>query len=272
MTSPENKILKSDKKPKGSAPGSLQESEKTDSLIDHMIELRNRLLISLASVLVVFLSLVYFSNEIYIFLSTPLTSLLPEGSTMIATGVTSPFFAPFKLTMVLSVIIAIPIVLHQLWSFISPGLYQHEKKFAIPLLFSSILLFYAGIAFAYYLVFPLMLSFFTSVGPENVAMMPDISQFLDVALKLFFAFGIAFQIPIATLLLVWSGITTVESLSSKRAYVIVGCFIFGMLLTPPDVISQTLLAFPMWVLFELGILFSRLIQKKETDNVSANQG
>lgn len=262
MAGSENKIIKTDQEKENLNP------EQSDSMIDHLIELRGRLLKTLASVLIVFLSLVYFSNEIYVFLSAPLTSLLPEESTMIATGVTSPFFAPFKLTIVLAIIISIPFILHQTWSFISPGLYQHEKKFAAPLLISSILLFYAGIAFAYYVVFPLMLAFFTTIGPENVAIMPDISQFLDIALKLFFAFGIAFEIPIATLLLVWSGITTVESLSSKRAYVIVGCFVFGMLLTPPDVISQTLLAIPMWILFELGILFSRMVSPKTSEKLS----
>lgn len=260
----ENKIIK----PESNSTDSNPEPAASESLITHLIELRNRLLVSLASVLVVFIALVYFSNDIYVFLATPLIALLPEGSTMIATGITSPFFAPFKLTLVLSLILSIPIVLHQIWSFISPGLYQHEKKFAIPLLASSILLFYAGIAFAYYAVFPLMLAFFTSIGPEHVAIMPDISQFLDIALKLFLAFGVAFEIPIATLLLVWSGITTVESLASKRSYVIVGCFIVGMLLTPPDVISQVLLAVPMWTLFELGLLFSRLIQKREAEDIA----
>lgn len=258
MNSSENTIIKPENQEEGSKP----ESEGADSLISHLVELRNRLLKCLASVLLIFLALIYFANDIYVFLSTPLTALLPSGSTMIATGITSPFFAPFKLTLVLAVILAIPFILHQVWSFISPGLYQHEKKLAIPLLASSILLFYTGIAFAYYIVFPLMLAFFTSIGPEHVAIMPDISQFLDIALKLFFAFGIAFEIPIAILLLIWSGMTTVENLVNKRAYVIVGCFIFGMLLTPPDIISQTLLAIPMWILFELGILFSRLVQKK----------
>ena len=237
--------------------------EGADTLIGHLIELRTRVLKILILVLVIFCSLVYFANDIYEFVSLPLRQLLPEGSTMIATGITSPFFAPFKLTMVLSLLLAVPLILHQLWSFISPGLYQHEKKIALPLLASSIILFYSGVAFAYYVAFPLMLTFFTTIGPSGVELMPDISQFLDIVLKLFFAFGIAFEIPIATFLLIISGVTSVESLKEKRAYVIVGCFVFGMLLTPPDIISQTLLALPMWILFELGIIFAGLVRTKE---------
>lgn len=240
-----------------------EEQTEAETLVGHLIELRSRLLKTLGFVLAIFCSLVYFSNDIYEFVSLPLRQLLPEGSTMIATGVTSPFFAPFKLTMVLALLLAVPVILHQVWGFISPGLYQHEKKIAIPLLFSSIILFYSGVAFAYYVAFPLMLGFFTTIGPSGVELMPDISQFLDIALKLFFAFGIAFEVPIATFLLIISGVTSVESLREKRAYVIVGCFVFGMLLTPPDIISQTLLAVPMWVLFELGIIFAGLVPAQE---------
>ena len=234
-------------------------------LISHLVELRDRLLRSLLIVLLLFLPLFYFANDLYSYLSAPLTALLPEGTSMIATDVTSPFFAPFKLTLVLAIFAAIPFILHQIWSFIAPGLYQHEKKVAIPLLFSSILLFYTGVAFAYFVVFPLIFGFFTSTGPENVAMMTDISSYLNFVLKLFFAFGIVFEIPIATLLLLWSGATTVESLKEKRAYVIVGCFIVGMLLTPPDVISQTLLALPMWLLFESGIILGRIFVRRPSE-------
>lgn len=180
---------------------------------------------------------------------------------MIATEVASPFLTPFKLTLVLSIFIAIPYILHQLWSFIAPGLYTNEKKLAVPLLVSSVILFYAGICFAFFVVFPLIFGFFTSAAPEGVTVMTDINRYLDFVLKLFFAFGIAFEIPIATVLLVSTGASTVKSLRSKRPYVIVGCFVVGMLLTPPDVISQLLLAVPMWILFELGILFSTLIKK-----------
>ena len=181
---------------------------------------------------------------------------------MIATEVASPFLTPFKLTLVASVVVAMPFLLAQAWGFIAPGLYSNEKRIAIPLLASSILLFYAGLAFAYYVVFPLLFGFFSNIGPEGVAYTPDIARFLDIVLKLFFAFGVAFEIPIATVLLIWVGITTPEDLGKKRPYVIVGCFIVGMLLTPPDVISQLLLALPMWILFEAGIIFGRLIPKR----------
>ena len=237
-------------------------SDKEQPLVQHLLELRSRILKSLVAVLVVFAALFYFSNDIYVYISEPLRASLPEGSTMIATEVTSPFLAPFKLTMVLSFFVAVPFILHQAWAFISPGLYQHEKKIAIPLLVASIVLFYTGIAFAYSVVFPLIFSFFTKVGPESVTMMTDINSYLDFILKLFFAFGVAFEIPVATVLLVWSGVTTVASLREKRPYVVVGCFVIGMIMTPPDVISQSLLAIPMWLLFESGILFSRLIKSR----------
>ncbi|MDP0560943.1 MAG: twin-arginine translocase subunit TatC [Candidatus Endonucleobacter sp. (ex Gigantidas childressi)] len=230
------------------------------SLVQHLLEIRSRILKSLFVVLVIFVGLFYFANDIYLFISEPLRALLPIGSSMIATEVASPFLAPFKLTMVLSFFIAIPFVLHQLWGFISPGLYLHEKRIAIPLLAVSVLLFYSGIGFAYFIVFPLLFAFFTSAGPESVTVMTDINRYLDFILKLFFAFGVAFEIPVATILLVWSGITTVENLNKKRPYIVVGCFIVGMLLTPPDIISQSLLAIPMWLLFELGVLFSRLLK------------
>lgn len=250
-------------------PGESAHDDKVQPLIAHLIELRDRLLRCLIVVFVLFLPLFYFANELYTILSEPLTNLLPEGSSMIATDVTSPFFAPFKLTLVLAIFAGIPFILHQVWGFIAPGLYQHEKRIAMPLLFSSILLFYCGVAFAYFVVFPLMFGFFTSIGPEHVAVTPDISSFLNLVLKLFFAFGVVFEIPIATLLLLWSGVTTVESLRQKRAYVIVGCFVIGMLLTPPDVISQSLLALPMWLLFELGIILGGFFVRKNADDNEA---
>jgi len=233
-------------------------ADKEQPLIAHLIELRQRVMRIVLFVLVIFAGLFYFANDLYAYLSAPLTALLPEGTSMIATDVTSPFFAPFKLALVLAVFIGIPYILHQIWSFIAPGLYENEKHLAVPLLISSIFLFYAGIAFAYFVVFPLVFGFFTSVGPENVAVMTDISSYLNFVLKLFFAFGVVFEIPIATLLLIWSGATTAQSLGEKRAYVIVGCFVVGMLLTPPDIISQSLLALPMWLLFELGLIMGRI--------------
>ena len=231
-------------------------------LIAHLIELRNRLLRAVLAVLVLFLSLFYFANDLYLILVEPLSSLLPASSNMIATGVASPFLVPFKLTLVLAVLLAVPFILHQIWAFISPGLYQHEKRFAIPLLLSSIVLFYSGIAFAYFVVLPLAFAFFTAAGPEGISFLPDISNILNFILKIFFAFGIAFEIPIATFLMVLTGITTVESLSEKRPYIFIGCFVVGMLVTPPDVISQTILAVPMWLLFEIGVLFARLVKPR----------
>ncbi|TVQ72609.1 MAG: twin-arginine translocase subunit TatC [Oceanospirillales bacterium] len=246
-------------------------NDQEQPLISHLVELRQRLMRAVLAVFILFLALFYFANDLYLFISAPLTALLPEGTSMIATDVTSPFFAPFKLTLVAAMALAMPYILHQIWSFISPGLYANEKKFAIPLLISSILLFYAGIAFAYFVVFPLIFGFFTSVGPENVAVMTDISSYLNFVLKLFFAFGLAFEIPIATLLLIKSGAISAKDLASKRAYVIVVCFVFGMLLTPPDVISQSLLAVPMWLLFEVGLFMSRFIvsEPKEDEEESA---
>ncbi|GHE22317.1 twin-arginine translocase subunit TatC [Halomonas urumqiensis] len=234
-------------------------------LIEHLIELRTRLLRAVVSVLVIFLGLYAFANDIYTFVAQPLMALLPEGSQMIATEVASPFLAPFKLTLVVAVFAAIPYVLHQAWAFVAPGLYDNEKALALPILGSSILLFYAGAAFAYYVVFPLLFQFFTQTGPENVTVMTDINAYLNFVLKLFFAFGVAFEIPIATFLLILSGATTVESLSKKRPYIILGCFVIGMLLTPPDVVSQSLLAVPMYLLYEVGLLFGRLVRRKQRD-------
>jgi sec-independent protein translocase protein TatC len=238
-------------------------------LLAHLAELRMRVLRAVLAVLIAFFPLFYVANELYAFVSAPLRAVLPEGSTMIATEVASPFLTPFKLAFVLAFFLAIPYVLHQIWSFVSPGLYKHEKRLAIPLLVSSVLLFYAGMAFAYYAVFPLVFAFLTSVGPEDVAIATDINAYLSFVLKLFFAFGFAFEIPVATLLLVWSGATDVASLKAKRAYVVVGCFVTGMLLTPPDVISQILLALPMWLLYEVGILFSAVLVRKKKEDAEA---
>lgn len=232
-------------------------------LVAHLTELRDRLLRAILAVLIAFIGLFPFANETYTFISAPLRSLLPAGSSMIATEVASPFLTPFKLTLVLAIFVAIPVILYQIWAFIAPGMYQKEKRIAFPLLASSVLLFYAGAAFAYFVVFPLIFAFFTSVGPTDVAVMTDINSYLDFVLKLFFAFGIAFEIPIAAVILIWSGLTTAEQLGKKRPYIIVGCFVFGMLLTPPDVISQSLLALPMWMLFELGIFFGRFISRDD---------
>ena len=233
--------------------------------IGHLIELRNRLMKALLSILLIFIALVYFANDIYAFVADPLVQSLPENSTMIATDVTAPFFAPFKLTLFISLFAAIPFILHQVWSFIAPGLYQHEKRMLIPILVSSIVLFYSGIAFCYFVVMPIILGFFTSVGPEMMTLSPDISSYLSFILKLFFAFGVAFEIPVAIMLLCWSGATTTQSLREKRPYIAVGAFVVAMFLTPPDVLSQTLLALPMLLLFELGLILAAFYTKKTNE-------
>lgn len=235
------------------------------SLFDHLLELRDRLLRSVLGVLIVFCCLVYFAQDIYQYVAQPLIETMPEGSQMIATDVASPFFAPFKLTLVLSLFIAMPFVLYQIWSFVAPGLYTNEKRLIAPLMLGSTLLFYGGIAFAYFLVFPVVFAFFTSVAPEGVVIATDISSYLDFILKLFFAFGLAFEIPIAIILMCWTGMTTPDSLREKRAYVVVGAFVIGMLLTPPDIISQTMLAVPMLLLFEVGIILASLYHKDDDD-------
>lgn len=231
-------------------------------LMAHLLELRNRLLKIIGFVVVIFFSLLYFANDLYSILAQPIRAILPGDTPMIATEVTSAFFAPFKLTLWVAFFIAMPYVLSQFWLFLSPGLYEKEKKFALPLLASSILLFFTGMAFAFYVVFPLMLSFLVKVAPEAVQITPDINEYLSIALKLLFAFGLAFQIPVATFICMWTGMIQRQDLAAKRPYVIVGCFLFGMLLTPPDAISQTLLAIPMWLLFEVGILFGYLLPNK----------
>jgi len=237
------------------------EDSKAGSLMSHLVELRDRVVRMVLSILIIFLSLFYWANDIYSYLAEPLTRHLPEGSTMIAIDVASPFLTPFKLVLMLSVFLSMPVILYQFWAFVAPGLYQKEKRIAGPLLVSSIFLFYAGMAFAYYVVFPLVFGFFTSVGPEMVNISTDIGRYLDFVLALFFGFGLAFEIPIATIILVSVGVTTPKKLGEKRPYVIVAAFILGMFLTPPDVISQVLLAIPMWVLFEVGIIASSIIFK-----------
>lgn len=242
-----------------------------NSLVTHLIELRSRVLKAFLSVFFVFLCLVYFAQDLYLWIATPLQEALPDNAQMIATDVASSFFAPFKLTMVLSFFIAIPMVLYQIWGFIAPGLYKNEKRLIAPLLFSSTLLFYLGMAFAYYVVFPLAFAFFTSVIPEGIVNNTDISSYLNFVLKIFFAFGLSFEIPIAIVLMCWTGMTTPDSLREKRPYVIVGVFVLGMLLTPPDIISQTLLAIPMWILFECGVIVGSIYTRKKKEDTPEEQ-
>lgn len=232
------------------------------TLLSHLIELRQRLLRIALAVILVFIGLLPWADDIFSRVSQPLREVLPGGQ-MIATQVASPLLTPFKLTFFAALFIAMPIVLYQIWAFVAPGLYRKEKRFAVPLLASSIVLFYLGIAFAYYVVFPLMFNFFTSIAPEGVEVQTDISQFLDFITTIFFAFGLAFEVPIATVLVVWTGLTTPKKLAGARPYVFLGAFVLGMFLTPPDMISQTLLAVPVYLLFELGILMSKVFVSRE---------
>jgi sec-independent protein translocase protein TatC len=240
----------------------IPENDQQMPLISHLTELRTRLLRCVLAIFLIFAGLFTFTQKIYTLVSAPLRAYLPEGATMIATDVASPFLTPFKLTMMCSLFLAMPVILHQIWGFIAPGLYKHEKRVAVPLLVSSIILFYSGMAFAYFLVFPLIFHFFASVTPDVVSMMTDITSYLDFVMTLFLAFGVAFEIPVAVVLLVWIGIVDVKYLKKMRPYVVIGCFVVGMILTPPDIFSQTLLAVPMWLLFEIGVLCSGMIVKR----------
>jgi sec-independent protein translocase protein TatC len=229
------------------------------TLISHLVELRSRLIRAMLAVGGVFVLLIPFSQQIYTAVASPLMDRLPEGATMIATQVASPFLTPFKTTLFAAVFVAMPVVLYQIWQFVAPGLYRTEKRFAVPLLISSIVLFYAGVAFAYYVVFPLMFAFFVAFTPTGVMMMTDINAYLSFVLTIFLAFGIAFEVPIATVMLVWSGLTTVKAMASVRPYVFLGAFVVGMFLTPPDMISQTLLAVPIYILYESGLVLCRIL-------------
>ena len=235
------------------------------TLLSHLVELRSRLLVIAIAVVIVFIALLPFSVDIFTLVSEPLRSVLP-GNAMIATAVASPLLTPFKLTFFTALFIVMPIVLFQIWNFIAPGLYKKEKRFAIPLLMTSILLFYCGIAFAYFVVFPLMFGFFVSIAPAGVEMQTDITQFVDFITTIVFAFGIAFEVPVATVLVVWAGLTDTKKLAKARPYVFLMAFIAGMFLTPPDVISQTLLAVPVYLLFELGIIMSKVFVNKKSDD------
>lgn len=239
--------------------------EDTQPLITHLIELRKRLLNCIVAVLLIFLALIYFANDIYHLVAAPLIKQMPQGATMIATDVASPFFTPIKLTFMVSLILSAPVILYQVWAFIAPALYKHERRLVVPLLVSSSLLFYIGMAFAYFVVFPLAFGFLTHTAPEGVQVSTDIASYLSFVMALFMAFGVAFEVPVAIVLLCWMGITTPEDLRKKRPYILVGAFIVGMLLTPPDVFSQTLLAIPMYCLFEIGVFCSRFyVGKRRT--------
>ena len=238
------------------------------TFISHLLELRDRLLRAVGAVLLLFLVTAPFANTLYEYLAAPLMSALPEGNTMISTEPHGPFFVPFKFAFAFATAIAMPYLLYQLWAFVAPGLYDSEKRLAIPLLVSSSGLFYLGIVFAYFVVFPLIFKFFTSTAPEGVAVMTDINAYLSFVLKLFFAFGLAFEVPVATVLMVKMGVTTTTSLAAKRPYIIVGAFVVGMLLTPPDLFSQTMLAIPVWILFEVGLYVSKMVKPRVSEDPS----
>ena len=238
------------------------------TFISHLLELRDRLLRAVGAVLLLFLVVAPFANTLYEYLAAPLMSVLPEGNTMISTEPHGPFFVPFKFAFAFATAVAMPYLLYQLWAFVAPGLYDSEKRLAIPLLVSSSGLFYLGIMFAYFVVFPIIFKFFTSTAPEGVAVMTDINAYLSFVLKLFFAFGLAFEVPVATVLMVRMGVTTTTSLAAKRPYIIVGAFVVGMLLTPPDLFSQTMLAIPVWILFEIGLYVSKAVKPRASEDPS----
>jgi sec-independent protein translocase protein TatC len=244
------------------------ESQASEPFVSHLVELRNRLLWAIGSILIIFVCLVPFADTLYEWFAKPLIANLPQGSTMISTEPTGPFFIPFKFAFASAFAIAIPMVLYQVWAFVAPGLYQNEKSIALPLVVSSTLLFYFGIMFAYYVVFPIIFSFFIGMAPEGVAVMTDISAYMSFALKLFFAFGIAFEVPVATVLLARMGVVSTQSMANQRPYIILGAFVIGMLMTPPDIFSQIMLAVPVWILFEIGLFFARKLERNDLKHKS----
>ncbi len=241
-----------------------RESLAEGSLISHLMELRDRLLRAVIAIFIMFIPCAFFSDELFTFVALPLIEKMPQGTSMIATSVVAPFMAPLKLALLAGLFLAMPYVLYQAWAFVAPGLYRHEKRFAVPLMLSSIVLFYAGVAFAYFVVFPLMFAFLTGAAPIGVQVMTDMSNYLDFVLLLFFAFGIAFEIPIATVLLASTGLVKIETMTKNRGYVILGIFIVAAFLTPPDAISQSFMAIPMYVLYEGGIIMARVLLKNRT--------
>lgn len=234
------------------------------SLISHLVELRDRLLRAVVAIGIIFIPCAIYSNQLFTLVATPLIEKMPKGTSMIATSLVSPFIAPLKLSLFVALFIAMPYVLFQAWAFVAPGLYKHEKRFAVPLVVSSIVLFYCGVAFAYFVVFPVMFSFFTTTAPTGVQMMTDMANYLDFVLLLFFAFGIAFEIPVATVLLAATGMVRIETMTQNRGYVVLGIFVIAAFLTPPDALSQTFMAVPMYLLYEIGIIGSRMLLKKRT--------
>jgi len=242
-----------------------EDEHKAEPFISHLVELRNRLLWALGAVVLIFLFLAPFANDLYEWFAKPVMSNLPQGSSMISTEPHGPFFIPFKFAFAMAFALAIPVVLYQVWAFVAPGLYQNEKNIALPLIVSSTLLFYAGVLFAYYVVFPIIFHFFANAAPDGVAVMPDISAYMSFALKLFFAFGVAFEVPVATILLSRMGVVSTQAMAQQRPYIIVGAFVVGMLMTPPDIFSQAMLALPVWFLFEVGLFVSRFLENRQAE-------
>ena len=245
-------------------------TSKEMTFVQHLVELRDILLRSVIAILVIFISIFPFANEVYSFIAAPIINVLPQGSNIIAIGVISPFLTPLKMALIMAVYLAMPYLLYQVWKFIAPALYKHERQMIVPLVVSSTILFYAGLLFSFYIVFPVIFGFLSSIGPSIVDFTPDIQYYLDFVLKVSFAFGIAFEVPIATILLIMFGITSIETLKKNRPYVVIGAFVLGMLLTPPDIISQTLIAIPMWLLFEAGLIFAPLFVRKEKEDTETS--
>jgi sec-independent protein translocase protein TatC len=239
------------------------EEQKSEPFVSHLIELRNRMMWAVGTVLILFFALVPFASELYEWFAKPLISNLPQGGSMISTEPHGPFFIPFKFAFATAFALAVPMVLYQLWAFVAPGLYKNEKSIALPLVVSSTLLFYLGIAFAYYVVFPVIFKFFIGMAPEGVAVMTDISSYMSFALKLFFAFGVAFEVPVATVLLARMGVVSTTNMAKQRPYIILGAFVVGMLMTPPDIFSQVMLAIPVCLLFEVGLFFARRLERND---------
>jgi sec-independent protein translocase protein TatC len=241
------------------------------TLISHLLELRDRLIRAMVAVGLVFLPCMFYSNQIFTFVATPLKEKLPKGTQLIATTVMSPFTTPFKLSLFVAAFIAMPVIIYQLWAFVAPGLYRHEKRFAVPLLASSILLFYVGVVFAYFFVFPVMFQFFAASTPHGVAMMTDINAYLDFVITMFLAVGAAFEVPVAVVLLVLTGVVKLEKLKENRRYVLIGCFVVAALLTPPDVVSQCIMAVPMYLLYEGGLLMARVMLKMRRETSDSKE-
>lgn len=242
------------------------------SLISHLVELRNRLMRAVIAVFILFIPCAFYSDKLFTWVALPLIKKMPQGTSMIATSIIAPFMAPLKLALLVALFLAMPFVLYQAWAFVAPGLYRHEKRFAVPLVVSSIVLFYAGVAFAYFVVFPLMFAFLTTAAPQGVQVMTDMTNYLDFVLLLFFAFGIAFEIPIATVLLAATGMVKIETMTKNRGYMILGIFIVAAFLTPPDAVSQCFMAVPMYLLYELGIIMSRILLKKKREQQQEEAG